>query len=308
MKLVDRLLANMEVGVGAFSLCDVRTGHQLTFKAAPTASVHYCLAGQGQIRLRDGPVILVRQHSFVVLPPKVVYSIGANDYEEHGLPHQLLRAPSFYESVPTIQAGDGQLGILSVCGEIETQVSGTLNLFANFDKPLVEQFDPGENLENQFVVLLAESARPGLGARALTEALLKQCLVLLLRRSINRGEVAIPWMTALTNPGLARALQAMLERPSERFTVETLAQLAGMSRSAFAARFSQALRQTPMNLLRSARLRRARELLVTTNLPIAQIAKNVGFLSRSNFSNAFRVAYGVDPRTFRAESFKGAEI
>ena len=114
-------------------------------------------------------------------------------------------------------------------------------------------------------------------------------------------------MTALTEPGLARVLQAILERPSERFTVQILASIAGMSRSAFAARFAQAFGQTPMNLLRSARLRRARELLATTDIPVTQIAHNVGFSSRSNFSHAFRTAYGVDPTMLRAASFGNSE-
>ena len=306
MELVDRLLANMEVGVGAFSLCDVRLGFQLTFNEAPTASLHYCLAGQGEIRLKNGPITAMRQHSFALLPPKVVHTIGANDHQERNLPHRLRTAPSFYESVPTIQAGDGDLGILTACGEIGIRDKATPDLFAHLNRPLVEHFDAQDGLQDRFIVLLAESARPGVGTRALTEALLKQCLVLLLRRKIDRGEPAIPWMTALTDPGLARALQAILERPAERFTVETLARLAGMSRSAFAARFTQALGRTPMSLLKSERLRLARELLVTTDMSVAQIAHHVGFLSRSNFSHAFRAAYGVDPRSFRAASFGGS--
>ena len=248
----------------------------------------------------------MRQHSFALLPPNVGHSIGANAHDERTLPLRLLRAPSFFESVPTIQAGEGELGILTVCGEIGTPGTESADLFAHFDKPLVEHFDAEDQLQDQFVHLLAESARPAVGTRALTEALLKQCLVLLLRRNVARGEMAIPWMTALTDPGLARALQAMLERFSERFTVESLARLAGMSRSAFAARFTQALGRTPMSLLKSARLRRARELLVTTDLSVALIARNVGFSSRSNFSHAFRARYGVDPRSFREASFRKA--
>jgi AraC family transcriptional activator of mtrCDE len=132
-------------------------------------------------------------------------------------------------------------------------------------------------------------------------------VILLLRRKMDRGTPPVPWMTALTEPGLARALQAILERPSERFAVEILASIAGMSRSAFAARFTRAFGQTPMNLLRSARLRRARELLATMDIPVSQIAHNVGFSNASNFSHAFRTTYGVDPTMFRAVSFENSE-
>jgi AraC-like DNA-binding protein len=304
LELIDRLLANMELGVGAFTSCDIRLGYQLTFEACSTASLHYCLAGQGALRIRNGPVIKLRQHSFALLPPGVIYSIAANEDEDSSnLPRRRQRAPLFRESVPTIQAGEGEAGILTACGEIGVASTSTSDLFARLNEPLVEHFDGPAGLRDQFIILLAESVRPGIGTRALVEALLKQCLILLLRRKIGRGAPPIPWMTALTDPGLARALEAILERPSERFTVERLASIAGMSRSAFAAHFTRTIGQTPMNLLRSARLRRARELLATTDIPVAQIARSVGFSSRSNFSHAFRAIYGVDPTNFRAALF-----
>ena len=304
LDLLDRFLANMEVGVGAFTSCDIRLGYQLTFEFCSTASLHYCLAGQGTLKIRNGSTIALRQHSFVLLPPGVIYSIGANENEEFiNFPRRRLRAPLFKESVPTIHAGEGEPGILTACGEVGVAVTSTPDLFASLDKPVVEHFDGQEGLRDQFVILLAESSRPGLGTRALTEALLKQCLILLLRRQLDRGTAPIPWMSAMAEPGLARALQAMLECPSERFTVETLASIAGMSRSAFAARFTQAFGRTPLNLLKSERLRRARELLATTNAPVDQIARSVGFSSRSHFSHAFRTTYGVDPTNFRAVAF-----
>jgi len=303
LELVDRFLANMDVGVGAFTSCDIRLGHQLTFEACSTASLHYCLAGRGTMRVKNGLTITLQQHSFVLLPPRLTYSLGANKSEESwGVPRRRLRAPLFNESVPTIQAGEGESGVLTACGEVGVPVTSTPDLFAHLSGPIVEHFDGPDGLRNQFIILLAESARPGIGTRALTEALLKQCLVLLLRRQIDRGCPPISWMAALTEPGLARALEAIFERPSERFSVESLASIAGMSRSAFAAHFTHALGQTPMSLLKSARLRRARELLATTSDTVDHIACSTGFSSRSNFSHSFRATYGVDPTKFRVGS------
>src|SRR6185437_7529204 len=231
------------------SRLDIRMGYQLTFEICSTATLHYCLAGRGTLKIRNGAAIMLRQHSFALLPPRIIYSIGANENEASlTFPRRRLRAPLFKESVPTIHAGDGGPGILTACGEVGFAVTSTPDLFASLDKPIVEHFDGRDGLRDQFVILLAESARPGLGTRALTEALLKQCLILLLRRQIDRGTAPIPWMSAMAEPGLARALQAMLERPSERFTVEALASIAGMSRSAFAARFTQTFGRTPLNL------------------------------------------------------------
>lgn len=144
-----------------------------------------------------------------------------------------------------------------------------------------------------------------IGTRALTEALLKQCLIILLRRLIQRGAAPLPWINAVMDDRLARALQAIFERFSEPLTVEGLADIAGMSRSSFASRFTHAFGQTPMSLLRIVRLRHGRELLVTTGNPVAQIAKQVGYLSRSNFSRAFHEMYTVDPTSFRNSAYDG---
>ncbi len=114
---------------------------------------------------------------------------------------------------------------------------------------------------------------------------------------------SLPWVAAVTDDRLTRALRVILERSSEPFTVESLAAVASMSRSSFAARFMQAFGQTPMSLLRVARLRRARELLLTQIRPVAEIAHEVGFLGRSNFSRAFRKMYSADPTRFRATAF-----
>jgi transcriptional regulator GlxA family with amidase domain len=175
-------------------------------------------------------------------------------------------------------------------------------LFEHLDAPMVEHFDGPEGLREQFVILLAESARPAIGTRPLTEALLKQCLIVLLRRRIARGAASIPWMAALMDAGLARSMRAILENFGQPLTVEKLSNIAGMSRASFAARFTRAFGQTPMSLLKSVRLRRARELLATADVSVAQVATCVGFSSRSQFSRAFRLAHGVDPSGFRKQA------
>lgn len=299
---MERLLAAMEVGVGAFTSCDVRRGYDLTFDASSSATVHYCMAGNGELMVINGSSFKVRKHTFVLLPPGVVYSVGSIGKQPKGTSRRRrFRAPLFAESVPTIKAGEGKTGIVTACGEVS--VGPGVDLFGGLSSPIIEQFDGPEGLRDQFIILLAESARPTIGTRALTEALLKQCLILLLRRMIQRGVAPLPWMVAVTDDRLARALRAILEHSAKPFSVETLAGIAGMSRSSFAARFTDAFGQTPMSLLRAARLRRARELLVTTDTPVVQIAHDVGFVGRSNFSRAFRKMYSVDPARFRRSAF-----
>jgi AraC family transcriptional activator of mtrCDE len=307
IEVVECFFANLEIGIGAFATCDIRLGHQLTFDSRPAAGVHYCLEGRGELRLRGGSTVPMQPHSFVLLPPNVVYTLGANENKEPSTPRGRLRAPLFKESVPTIQAGEGEAGIITVCGEVRFDGIGAPGLFAQLGEPMVEHFDGPVGLREHFIILLAESARPRFGTRPLTEALLKQCLILLMRRKIESGASPLPWMAALADPGLSAAMQAILQRFSEPLTVESLASIAGMSRSSFAAQFTQCFDRTPMSLLRSVRLCRARELLATSNASIEQIASCVGFSSRSNFSRSFCQVFGVDPSTYRTNSLVNPE-
>src|SRR3546814_21191933 len=94
-------------------------------------------------------------------------------------------------------------------------LAGGANFFFSFGEPLVARFGGGsDGLKNQFVMLLTESRRPGIGSRPLTEALLKQCLILALRRWIERDTSPLPWLAAMADKRLSRALHAIFEEPA----------------------------------------------------------------------------------------------
>jgi transcriptional regulator GlxA family with amidase domain len=148
-------------------------------------------------------------------------------------------------------------------------------------------------------MLADERAAPGIGTNALTGALMKQCLVLLVRRHLQRGNSSTPFFAALADARLTKAVSLVLQRPGARLTLAELAAAAGMSRTSFAKAFVEAFAQTPMDFVQKARLHRAAQLLAATELPIKVVAASLGFASRSHFSRAFRRAYGSDPSTYR---------
>ena len=297
---LDHLLAVLDIGVTHFTTCDIRDGWGLRFDACRTASLHYCLEGAGTLAVHGARPIRLEPHTFVLLPPGAAYRLESASSKPVRLEHRArLCGVSSRESVPTLTVGEGRQGIATACGELRVGLAGGSGLFTPLGEPLVARFGAADGLRDQFVMLLAESARPRVGSRVLTEALLKQCLVLALRRWIELDPSSLPWLAAVADTRLSRALHAIFEQPAAAHTVEGLAIIAGMSRSSFAAAFRRAFGQSPMNLVKLVRLRRASELLVTTALPVADVAKRVGFSSRSNFSLAFSQLHGMDPSRFR---------
>ncbi len=128
---------------------------------------------------------------------------------------------------------------------------------------------------------------------------MKACMVLVLRQSISGAGPPIGSLQALSDPRFGKVLDAVLDRPADRHTVETMASLAGMSRSTFAAQFKTTFAMTPGDFISKTRLYHAARLLRSTPLPVKLIAATAGFASRSHFSRVFRAAYGTDPTLFR---------
>jgi AraC-like DNA-binding protein len=120
---------------------------------------------------------------------------------------------------------------------------------------------------------------------------------------MKQSQGPLPWLQLFQDPRLSRAVSTIFERPGHPFTLEELAAVSGMSRSAFAEHFMAAFDQSPMEFLKRVRLYRAARLLEVTNLPIKAVAKSVGYESRSYFSRAFRALHGRDPSEYRAKRF-----
>jgi transcriptional regulator GlxA family with amidase domain len=157
-----------------------------------------------------------------------------------------------------------------------------------------------------YSMMLDELAQPQLGARALTSALMKACMVLILRKYFASAEPLNASLPSLSDPRFAGTIRAILDRPADSHTLETMARTSGMSRSNFAQQFHTTFGITPGNFVSKTRLFHAAQLLRSTPLPVKTIAGISGFSSRSHFSRAFRTAYGVDPTAFRNDVREGA--
>ena len=124
-------------------------------------------------------------------------------------------------------------------------------------------------------------------------------LVYLFRRLAERNSGSLPWLLALENSRLGRAIDLMLGDPGHAHSLESLADAAGMSRSAFAERFGEAFARTPMAMLHGIRMEHALKLLHESDLSMDEVAKKTGFSSRSHFSQAFKKHHGVSPTRHR---------
>lgn len=107
------------------------------------------------------------------------------------------------------------------------------------------------------------------------------------------------WFAALRDPQIGRALALMHREPEREMDVVSLAKHTGMSRSAFSARFSELLGESPMRYLTRWRLDLARSSLRKVDVPLAELAVRSGYQSDVAFCRAFKREFGVTPASVR---------
>ncbi|WP_286233550.1 helix-turn-helix domain-containing protein [Thalassotalea sediminis] len=89
------------------------------------------------------------------------------------------------------------------------------------------------------------------------------------------------------------------ENYHRELSIETLASVAHLSVSALERRFKKYLKKTPKQFINDLRLEKARQLLVETTTPIAEVAEKAGFSDHSYFSKKFKQLFGELPSQFR---------
>ncbi|MEV6201184.1 AraC family transcriptional regulator [Streptomyces sp. NPDC051771] len=154
-------------------------------------------------------------------------------------------------------------------------------------------------------LLGAELAEPQPGSDALVPALLDTLLVYLLRTwwLDGRADRSTGWSAALSDPAVASALRALHADPARTWTVEELGALGGLSRAAFARRFTALVGRAPLAYLTWWRMTAAGRLLRTGDLPLRAVAERAGYTSEFAFAKAFKREYGIAPGQYR----KGAD-
>jgi len=139
----------------------------------------------------------------------------------------------------------------------------------------------------------------GAGGRIGAEAL-ATTLIVHLFRTYGGGKVNPSAPTGgMTSIRLRRVLAYMEEHLSEDIGLCTLASIAGFSIHHFSDVFKAETGFTPHQFLIDRRIHRAKQMLLGSSAPIAQISAEVGFSGQSHFSGHFRKLTGTTPLRFR---------
>jgi AraC-like DNA-binding protein len=223
------------------------------------------------------------------------------------------RPRSFREIAPAANSnvahyGGGGAPTTIVCGSLSFDRASLKPITQLLPSFILIKADQARTLalHNTMQALASEMVEQAPGSEVVATRLAEVLFIQLLRAHIasgvewrNKG-----WLRALFDPKMGTALSAIHDSVNMPWTVESLADVAGMSRSAFAARFKELLGQTPLEYVTKWRMQKAMPLLQQRDKKLIDVARLVGYESDAAFSKAFKRVVGASPSEYLKRGFE----
>ncbi len=266
------------------------------FPAVAGAGFHVVLQGQCWLFPPDADPIALAPGAVVFLP--------------RGCAHGLADTPSTPLAEPSVSLAevrpddrDASNDTMMLCGAYLLDQARPHPLFAELPEVIHLSARAGRHPALRATLDLLdmelEQVRPGSGA--MLPALLDLLLLHVLRAWLDEhaSDKGTGWVAALHDPAVAAALGALHDDPGRQWTVGELGTHAGLSRAAFARRFTALVGQPPLTYLTWWRLTLAARFLRDSDTPLAVVARKIGYQSEFAFAHAFKRQYGQPPGRFR---------
>jgi AraC-like DNA-binding protein len=185
-----------------------------------------------------------------------------------------------------------------VCASLRYGVAG-INPIANGLPPLMAiPLREMPELQPVIDLLFAEAFTKQCGRQSALDRLFEVLIIHLLRKAMNDSMIDTGLLAGLAHPSLAKSLVSLHEKPAAPWTLESLADVAGMSRSVFANRFRETVGMTPGDYLACWRITLAQDMLKRER-SLKHIAIDVGYGSTEALSRAFKARTGRTAREWQ---------
>jgi AraC-like DNA-binding protein len=278
-------------------------------------SYHLIMEGSCYCELAGQPALLLSAGDVVVVPHGDAYALSSAPGMLGSYPQELvvewfeqMAARAMPNPFLVVEGGGEPERRRILCGFLGCDalpfnpVLGPLPRLIHVRRPASDEPDRLSHL----IAFAADEVRE---KRAGREGVLLRISELMFIEVLRRYLLALApeqtgWLAALRDPVIGRALALLHERPSEPWTVEALAQHAGVSRSGLAERFAALVGQPPMQYLARWRMQLAAGLLAAEQAKVSAVALQVGYDSEAAFSRAFKALVGVTPAAWRKRALQ----
>jgi AraC-like DNA-binding protein len=279
-----------------------KVAHLLAPGTERVVSYHLVTDGRASVRFGDAEPIEVTAGEVLIIPHGDAHTVS------NGAPAEMIDATlkdHLTGTLSTSRVGaDGELTRF-ICGYFGCERHADRMFLAGLPTMIkidIRRDEAGEWIDNSIRHLVSHSNanRPG------HSVLLAKASEALFVEALRRYMEDLPperdgWLAAARDPIVGAALALIHRNPRRDWTLHTLADAAGTSRSVLSERFDRFLGEPPLTYLMRWRLQLASRLLETTRRPIQQIAAETGYDSEAAFNRAFKREFGAPPARHRKQ-------
>jgi AraC-like DNA-binding protein len=265
---------------------------------------HVLTAGECRIEVEGAPPCTLRPGDLALVP--------------HGKGHRLLskagvraaglfdlRRESVSDRYEVLRYGGGGAATTAMCGLVRFDHPAAYQLIALLPRLIRVELtgSPETDWIQSTLRFMAAEARE---LRAGGETVITRLADILVIQAIRVWIASDPaarngWLGALRDKQIGRALALIKRDPTRNWTVAALARAVGLSRSAFAARFTQLVGQSAMQYVTEWKMHTARMWLKEDGASLSELASRLGYESEAAFSRAFKRFTGVSPGSVRRQ-------
>jgi AraC-like DNA-binding protein len=204
------------------------------------------------------------------------------------------------ERYEILRHGEGGAPTTLVCGAVRFDHPSAHNLVAILPQLIHVDSARSDWLQGTLRLMAAEARELRPGGEAVITRLGDILVIQAIRSWIETDPAArTGWLGALQDPQIGRAITLIHRDPARAWTLVSLAGEVAMSRSAFAARFTELVGEAPMGYLARWRMHLARDALTEQGSTVAELASRLGYRSEAAFARAFKRVIGTPPGAVR---------
>jgi len=307
MDALTDILKSLRLSGGVYFRCELTAPWGMDIGQTSVAEFHVVARGRCWLKVvSEEPPICLEAGDVVVFPHGHAHVL-LDAPESLALPAEVLIGSQKIEHYGPVVYGGGGVPANILCGYFEFD--------RKIHSPLLDALPPFIHIKGADATELSwlqttinfichETRASGHGTEAVVNRLVEVLFIQIMRAYITQSTMPLGVLGAIADAKVGLALNAMHQKPEYNWTLDELAQRAGMSRTAFAQRFHALARQTPMYYLTMWRMQKAKNMLLSSNMTMLAIAERAGYQSEASFSKAFKKCMGISPGACRRKDAK----
>jgi AraC-like DNA-binding protein len=300
--VLSEVLQDLRLSGAAYCRSEFKAPLGLEFPPEERAAVfHFVAEGTVWLRATARDPLLLQPGDVVLLPHGAGHAL-VDDPERPAKRFQPADREQIGETTYRLRAGGSGARSLLVCCAVSFEEPSVHPLLELMPEVLLVRGGGADDptLPALLEAMAAEIKAQRIGAATVMTRLADIVIARVVRAWVeSRPHAATGWLAAIRDPQIGRALAAFHRRPSEPWSVESLAAAAHLSRSVFSERFTAVLGVSPGKYVVRWRMHLAGTLLRADRLTISQVATRLGYESEASFSHAFKRFMGAAPGVYR---------